>query len=272
MTLASDIELQPERLSAGDGPPIFVADFQAYSSAPRLSQLMASQGSRNPIFRVDPVTDLARDGFDHITLPVLARAYADGFLSTGINPAAAVVVGYCSAGALALHVAGRLASQGDVPVVLVRPTWPDTAMIIARFAKFQSDLGVTERFIPRFGEDPLTTIREVAQVLHGNMLSWAVRVGLDQSSPELHELLARCRAWLSFLLATRNALETSWASEVRLDVLATTRGESIVPGRPAETYQTTRLPFPEREPVITAELSRFVLKRVEALAPLGEIR
>src|SRR5437870_4457200 len=59
--IADDGDLIVRQLAAGAAKPILVADFQAFSSAPRLSDLVSDRAGGRPVYQIDPLEALSRD-------------------------------------------------------------------------------------------------------------------------------------------------------------------------------------------------------------------
>jgi hypothetical protein len=253
--------LIPERLTPGDAEPVIVADFLRFSAGKPLSQLISARGEGHPVYRVDPVTDLARNGA-YFSLAALAAGYADAFLQEAVACDRTMVVGYCSAAALALRIAAQLAGSRDVLAILVQPSWPDTTMIRSDFARFRADLGAANESCPDLEENPSRSLSQLGHLLHADLRAMATAHGLDESSSALAELLARYRAWLGFLLACRDALREPWSYKLSLNVLADAAGNALVPWFAPGSYQVTQLQPPDAEPVSGPDLARSVLAQI----------
>ncbi len=257
--------LVPERLTPGDAEPVIVADFLPFSSGKPLSQVISAHGEGHPVYRVDPVTDLACDGA-YLSLAALAAGYTDAFLQAAAACDRTVVVGYCSAAALALRIAARLAGSRDVLAILVQPTWPDTTMIRSDLDRFRADLGAANGSRPDLDEDPSRALSQLGELLHADLRAMATAHGLDESGGALAELLARYRAWLGFLLACRDALREPWSQELSLNVLVDAAGNALVPWFESGSYQVTKLSSPDAEPVSGTKLARSVLAKIRNYA------
>jgi hypothetical protein len=263
VTPATRPRLVTERLNDGDAEPVIVADFVRFSGTPRFSAVLSSGDHRHPIYAVDPVTDLARSGA-YLPLADLAAGYADEFLAANATPGRTVVIGYCTAAALALRIAGRLGATTDVLAVLVRPMWPDADMIRSDFAEFRAGMGAAEVPAPDLGGDPGATLRRLERVLEADLHAVARAHGLDESSSALPEMLARYRAWLGFLLTSRSAIEQSWRGELPLKVLTGAAGCTYVPWFDHGSYKVTRLSLPADEPLAAACLAGAALAQIQS--------
>src|SRR5262249_33638712 len=115
-----------------------------------------------------------------------------------------VIVGYCSAAALALRIAETLAITRDTSLVLVSPTLPDFDMVVTEFGRFRASLGAADDRIDKIDTaDPRTILYDMVEILDQDVKSMAVAKGIDLSSDILPALLRRYQAWLGFLLASR---------------------------------------------------------------------
>ena len=108
-----------ERLADGDAEPVFVADFQRVSSAPRFGELLNADDTGHPIYQADPVGYLAGCD-DYWPLCDLAVLYADEFLSAETAATAVTIVGYCSAADLSLRIAELVARSCEVRAILAQ--------------------------------------------------------------------------------------------------------------------------------------------------------
>jgi hypothetical protein len=189
-----------QRLASGSGAPIVVADFQAFSTAPRLSEQLAERITDRPIYQADPVGVLSREQ-SYLTLPELATACSgelDSFLSAQDH---VLVIGHCSAAGLALRISTLLK---NTETILVEPTWPDSAHVGIRFADFQRNVGATELPCPDLDDEPLVVLAQMERALHDGLAKAAAAQGVSATSDVFGDLLAWYRGWLAFLLACRN--------------------------------------------------------------------
>jgi hypothetical protein len=211
MTQPARLTARLERLAAGAGRPIVVVDFLPFSSANRLGQLLCAHRADQPVYQVDPVTDLAACR-GYLPLSALADAYADALAAEGLAHRPAILVGYCSAAVLALEITARMAPQGKACAVLVAPTWPDSAMIAAEYCRFRADLGGTGPDLPGCaaeGDD--AQYQKMSGQLAEDLQAVAAANDLDASSAVFGDMLARYSAWLAFLIASREAT-AGWCS------------------------------------------------------------
>lgn len=192
-----------ERLTDGDAEPVFVADFQRVSSAPRFGELLNADHTGHPIYQADPVGYLAGCD-DYWPLCDLAVLYADEFLSTETEATAAIIVGYCSAADLSLRIAELVARSCEVRAILVRPTWPDDAMIGSEFARLRANLGAAQTGCPDLSGDSASILRNMEELLSADLRAMIRARNLHEPSVSASGLLDRSRAWLGFLLASRD--------------------------------------------------------------------
>ncbi len=250
--------LQPRSLTKGHAAPILVADFQPFSATARLSDLMRTDAHNHPIYQIDPLSDLSQRGA-YLPLTDIADEYADAIQAAEPVCSEFYVVGYCSAAALALHIARLLAGPRKVATILVRPAWPDTALVQRQFAEFRADLGGAPQRCPDLDCDPSQVIAQMERVLRADLAALATARGLGRTNPALTELLERYRAWLALLLATRNGLPLPWALQERVMVLTGTAEPVTIPWGGASTCEITRLPSLSAEPFVSPELVDAVL-------------
>jgi hypothetical protein len=252
------LPLTVDQLTTGPGDPVLVVDFIEFSAAQRLSEVLSRQATGNPVYRLDPVTDLTRDSA-YWPLDKLADGYADLWLAHGPGRPRLAVVGYCSAAALAWCIAARLASLVQLGFVLVRPTWPDAQLISAEFADFRADLGGETTAVPDLEADPELALRQMQRVLRDDLHVMAAGSGLDPASPSLTELLDRYRAWLGFLLSSSEAQRRPWPGALHPHVLVGADTEPLVLHADSVAYEIVRCPVPGHALMDDANLADSVL-------------
>jgi len=250
-------ELILKQITTGDAEPVLVADFQECSTAPRLSQLLSSRAQGHPVYQIDPVGVLQDQLY--VSLPELAAACAEAFLSSGPASGRVYVVGHCSASALSLHVARLLHGSREVEVILVGPAWPDEEHVWNRFEEFLGNLGAPQRPCPALTGDPADSVAEMEQVLRDELTAVAVRSGLDGATDVFAELLAWYRGWLAFLLACRNNLLTAWEPPAVAVTILSATGAASVPGLSPGAYRVVPEPILGQENPITPDLAESVL-------------
>ena len=252
------------RLRSGDGPAVLVADFQPLTAAPRLSRLISDAAAGHPVHQVDPRGALSGDRL-YAGLPELADEAAAAFRSGTAADRRVFVVGHCSAAALALRIADRLAGERDVTAVLVQPTWPGTAHVTERLAEFQGKLGLGARPSPDLDGDPWSCVAAMEQLMSEGLAGLATRLGLGTAPLAFSELLVSYRTWLAFLLACRNDRPVAVPSDsVAISVL-TDEPEFVVPGAVPGRCRITPPPFGEGPDAVTPELAEHVLDQIKEL-------
>jgi hypothetical protein len=251
--------MTPERLTVGDGRPLLVADFQPFSSAPRLSTLISGCAHGHPVFRLDPLAALSAGGYR--PLDACAADFA-GQYAAAADDRPVTVVGYCTAPALALRVGARLARTREVRAVLVRPEWPDTAWLVEQFAAFREDLGARPGPTPSLDGGEAQVIDAMTDVLRGDLAALAERRGLGAIPGALDELLAGYRGWLGFLLACAADPAAPPPAAAALDIRVLTDpaggGAELPPPWPSAS-RIERSPWAAPGTPASAELAALVL-------------
>lgn len=196
--------LSLECLAKGDaGPVVIVVDF--LSPVKRLGRLLAEYSGGPAVYQIDPVHDLAACAC-YLTLEELAGRYSEALLAIP-DDRPVVVVGYCSAAALALRIAGALAVAHDASLVLVSPSFPDIDMVMAEFSRFRASLGAAGDSITEIGTaDPMAMLDDMVEILGRDIRSMAITKGVELPDDILTELVGRYYAWLGFLLASQGAV------------------------------------------------------------------
>lgn len=249
------------RLSPGGANPILVADFQAISMAPRLSEMLSERIQGRAVFQIDPIGMLSGKRL-YVPLPELAAACAGEFLASGADSGGVLVIGHCSAAPLALRVAGLLAPARSVTAVLVNPTWPGDDHVTVKFAEFLTKFGPATRPAPDLNADPDLIVSAMEQVLLDEVNALAASRGLSSSAGAFSDLTVWYRAWLAFLLAGRNDTRIGRAAgQAAVTVLTDSPSTVTVPGRTKSAYLVRELPA---QPVgtVTPELAEIVAAHV----------
>ncbi|CAL9444062.1 hypothetical protein SUDANB95_02294 [Actinosynnema sp. ALI-1.44] len=254
------------RLSTGDGAAVLVADFQPLTASPRLSRLVSDIATGHPVYQVDPRGAVSGDRL-YAALPELAEETAATFLATEPPEAAGrpvFVVGHCSAAALSLRIADRLAGEREVTAVLVQPSWPGDDHVTERFAEFQGKLGVGGEACPDLDGDPWATITGMEQLMTDGLAAVAKRLGLGKPPLAFAELQVSYRTWLAFLLACRNDRPVKLpADAVAIEVLSDDPA-FVLPGGAANRCRVTPPPPADRPDAVTPELAKHVLDLVDS--------
>jgi hypothetical protein len=261
MTDSGGGELILQRLSTGKASPILVADFQAMSMAPRLSETLSECVQGQAVFQIDPVRVLSGTRL-YASLPQLAAACVDEFLGFGADHGRVFVVGHCSAAPLALRVADLLAPARLVTAVLVNPSWPADEYVTAMFAEFLAKFGKANRPCPDLDADPCLVVSAMEQVFREEMTVLAASRGLSGGAGAFADLLGWYRGWLAFLLAGRNDRMTERAAaRAAVTVLSDHLSTVNVPGLGKDSYRVRELP-PQPAGTVTRELAEIVAAHV----------
>jgi hypothetical protein len=255
----SDLILQ--QITAGDAGPVLVADFQAFSSAPRLSHLISTRAQGRPVYQVDPLNALSGDRA-YMSLADMAAEAAEELGRSEPANGPASVIGYCSAAALALHVATLLARSQPTVAVLLRPSWPDEEMITTQFATLVANLRTSARPNPVLDDDPGECVTRMEQVLRSDMAAMAASQGLEGSEDTFAELLMTYRSWLAFLLACRNDPRSAWADGGAEVTVLTELPEPSVPRLSPSAVKHERLPEPGDKNPVTPEVVDLVVAQI----------
>jgi hypothetical protein len=254
------------RLSSGDGAAILVADFQPLNAAPRLSRLLGDAAAGHSVYQVDPRGALSGDRL-YAALPDLADETVAAFRAGEASSASderVFVVGHCSAAALCLRIAGRLAGERKATAVLVQPTWPGTDHVNECFAEFGGKLGVGDRSRPDLDGDPWSCVAGMEQLMSEQLAGLAARLGVSKAPLAFTELLVSYRTWLAFLLACRNDQPVQVpAGAVAISVLTDEPG-FVLPGSVPERCRVTPPPPAERPDAVTPELAEYLLDQVNS--------
>ncbi|MEV7327420.1 alpha/beta fold hydrolase [Micromonospora sp. NPDC093244] len=246
-----------KRLSPGDTDPILVADFQAMSMSPRLSEMLSERIRGRAVFQIDPIGVLSEDR-RYLPLPELAAACVAELLDAGADHGQVQVVGHCSASPLALRVAGLLSATRPVTAVLVNPTWPDDDHVMGKFSEFLGKFGPTTRTPPDLTADPELVVSRMERTLLDEVHALAASRGLSGSAGAFSDLVVWYRAWLAFVLAGRNDTQAGPAvGRAAVTVLSDSPSTLTVPGRNEDSYLVRELPA---QPVgtVTPELAEIV--------------
>ena len=260
--LADDGDMILWRLAAGAARPVLVADFQAFSSAPRLSHLVIDRAEGRPVYQVDPLEALSRDR-PYISLADLAAEAVDSFGRFQPADGPAFVIGYCSAAALSMHIATLLARSREATAVLLRPTWPTTEGVQETFATLAANLGARQLSCPDLDGDPDRCVRRMEELLRVELAALAASQGLDGSAGTFGELLLTYRSWLAFLLACRNdSLAGGTVGATAVKVLTEAHGGVTVPGLAAGRFEVCPLPVLDEDNPVTPEVVELLVAQI----------
>lgn len=260
--LIDDGDLILRRLVGGSGGPILVADFQAFSSAPRLSQLVTDRLEGRPVYQVDPLEALSA-GRPYISLAELATEAVGSYLRAQPADGPAIVVGYCSAAALSMHIATQLARSGHASAVLLRPSWPSDETIKTTFATLAGNLGARQLPCPALDDDPDRCVRNMEELLRTQLELLATSQGLDPAADTFAELLMTYRSWLAFLVACRNdSLTEPAAGPTAVTVLAEEPDTITVPGLSAGQFAAHPLPPADDDNPVTPAIADLLITQI----------
>lgn len=261
-----------ERLATGTAGSVLVADFQPFAAGPRLAERLADGSHRLAVYQLDPARDLA--GLpDYLPLDELADGYAERFAELctaggsdrGSECGSAVgstVIGYCSAAALALRIAARLAADRPVRVLLARPTWPDARLIGSILDSVRAELGGTGGAAPELTGEPPEVLAELVELLRAELRELARGHGLDPAGRPLIELAERYRAWFGYLLAAQDALRRPWSAELELRVYADELEPAGVPWYEPAAYRRQLLALGQDEDAAAGRLADALLRQL----------
>ncbi|MFG2605963.1 amino acid adenylation domain-containing protein [Streptomyces sp. NPDC048514] len=227
-------------LRPGTGRPVVVVDFNEFTARRTLSELVSETGSDRALFRIDAVNGPAAGTGRGIA--ELADAYAAELNRMEVRPD--VVLGYCSAATLALHLARALAGGdgGRLPrTILVEPSWmtpeiigEDVAALCAKLAG-----GPVEEYGGELSEEAI--LRRLRAALTEKLRADAVpEADIEFCLPHLTD---RYRAWFGFLLRT---LGTPVPAGILPDavVLGDDGQRFLHPDWPADRVRVERLALP----------------------------
>jgi hypothetical protein len=248
-----------QQLTSGDAAPVLVADFQAWSSAPRLSRLLGDRADGHAVYQIDPISVLSGDKL-YRPLPELAAACVEEFRASGPPPGGGIfVAGHCSASALSLHVSALLRDSYDVTSILVGPAWPSEQGVRNRFAETLRNLGVPDRPCPDLDGEPAAAVARMERALREEIIAVATSWGADGAADAVTELLAWYRGWLAFLLACHRDPAKAWTPAGTMVVLCAPDERRAVPGLSPDAYQLREVPALSEDSPITPELAESVL-------------
>jgi len=250
------------QLIGGAAKPVLVADFQAFSSAPRLSHLVSGQAEGRPIYQVDPLDALSQDR-PYISVADLAAEAADAFARSQPADGPTFVIGYCSAAALSVHIATLLGRSREATAVLLRPSWPDTESIEETFATLAANLGARQLACPDLDGDPAHCVRRMEELLRAELVTLVTSQGLDGSADTFGELLLTYRSWLAFLLACRNdSLPGRAGGTTSVSVLTEDPDSVTVPGLFPGDFEVCSLPVADQDNPVTPEVVQLLVAQI----------
>jgi hypothetical protein len=258
---AADGDTIVRRLADGKADPVLVADFQAFSSAPRLSHVVSGRAEGRPVYQVDPLGALSRDR-PYISVADLAAEAAGSFARSRPADGRVFVIGYCSAAALAVHIATQLARSREATAILLRPSWPDSEGVEEQFAMLASNLGARLP-CPDLDGDPDRCVLRMEELLRAELQALVTSQGLDGSVDSFGELLLTYRSWLAFLLACRNDSQAGWGGGNAAVTVLTEAPDSVtIPGLPPADFTVSPLPALDENNPITPEVVELLVAQI----------
>ncbi|WP_345044039.1 amino acid adenylation domain-containing protein [Streptomyces sannanensis] len=223
-------------------------DFNEFSARTTLAQVVAELVPGHGVYRIDAAA--AHAVLPSSDVPELATACAAELAALGVKPE--VVLGYCSAASLSLHLARALSREiGHQPRVhLVEPTWLTSDHIREDVQNIAEQLtGNAEPYAEG------VTLAEIDSFLQVTLRTGLLSQGLSTEEIEicLPMLAGRYRTWFGFLLQTldaplpsevlpesvvisqdgRRMPHPSWREKVRVSTLARPSGDLL--GSPEAT-------------------------------------
>jgi hypothetical protein len=237
-------------------------DFQPFSADPRFCDLIAEHSADHPVHGIDPIAELVgRDTYTPLTAQVSRlTARAAKFIEASQTRSRVAVIGYCSAAALSLRLAASLAETRQVVALLIRPVWPGTAMIGDELRRLRRNLSAEHAVTPDLDGNGDAALRVMTDLLQADIRAMAVSHDIGESDDSLGELLAQYRAWLGFLLSSRDALREPWPRVVPLHVLTDAPDGVSVPWRELSSYAVTVRPAAGSRRARDEELARLALR------------
>lgn len=263
--LANDGDTILRRLATGAANPVLVADFQAFSSAPRLSHLVSDRAGDRPVYQVDPLEALSRQR-PYVSLADLAAEAVSSFVRSQPADGPAFVIGYCSAAALSLRIAALLARTREATAVLLRPSWPDADGIRATFGTLAANLGARQLSCPELDDDPDRCVRDMEKLLSTEMAALVASQNLNAANDTFAELLLTYRSWLAFLLACRNDSRDvrpgAATAATAVTVLTEAPDSATVPGLLPDQFTFCPLPALDEDNPVTPEVAEILVAQL----------
>jgi len=261
---ADDGDMIVQRIADGAAKPVLVADFQAFSSAPRLSHLVGDLAEGRPVYQIDPLGALSQER-PYISLADLAAEAVASFERSQPADGPAFVIGYCSAAGLSMRIAALLARTRQATAVLLRPSWPDTDSVKNTFATLAANLGARQLPCPELDGDPDHCVQLMEKLLSAELKALVTGQGLDASADTFSELLLTYRSWLAFLLACRNhSLAGGTAAATAVKVLTEADEGATIPGLAAGQFEVCPLPALDEDNPVTPEVVGLLVAQIMA--------
>ncbi|MEC3992630.1 hypothetical protein VSR01_03340 [Actinacidiphila sp. DG2A-62] len=190
----------------------------------------AAPAAEVTICQLDPARDFARSLDDDPRAPSLdeAAAHYAELIREACPHQDVTIAADCSASALALRIAAALETPqpsaerdggppGRTAVVLLRPVWPDTALVREILDELRAEVrsglrGATAAATPELAGGPDAALDAALDVLRADLDALAAQHGIDPRGRTIADLYGRYRGWLGYLLAAREALRAPWPS------------------------------------------------------------
>ncbi|MEO7260637.1 MAG: hypothetical protein ABI047_05185 [Jatrophihabitantaceae bacterium] len=252
------------QLTAGEGPAVLVADFQAFNGAPRLGQLLSDTAAGQRVYQLEPLGALSGERL-YASLQEMADESAAAFCSFEASEATdqrVFVVGHCGATGLGMRIANLLAGAREVTAILVQPSWPGTEHVAARFAEFQGKLGADSSPCPDLEGDPWDCVAGIEKIFRAGLVELAAQLDLDPDHLSFTTLLGTYRGWVSFLLACRNDQPAQAPSDAVTVSVLTDEPDFVLPGTSPGRCRVTPPPPLDRPDAVTPELAKLVLDQI----------
>lgn len=236
-------------LSSGSAPPVVVVDFNEFTARTTLAQTVADLGRDRAVYRIDAAA--VHEDLPDRSVPQLAAACAAELRALGVTPE--IVMGFCNAAVLSLHLVKALGSgPGREPELhLIEPSWLTPELIRQEVQIIAT--GLSGNDLPYEGGLGLSDIDSFLQeALREELVSQDVPP--DEIEFCLPMLGARYRTWFGFLLRTLEAPvptevlprslalsqdgartpHPSWPAHIRVEVLPQPTGALLGSGDAAD--------------------------------------
>jgi hypothetical protein len=188
-------------LNPAPGQGIVVVDFVRFTANGSLGGLLRSSGFPHRVDLVDAVSDLTTAA--HRSIGELAEAYGEAILRSGHRPS--LIAAFCSASRLGLKIADHLAASFARPrVVLVEPSWPDDTSIATDLQNLYASIGGEGQISVCADLPTADRLTAMCAILERRLRTLVAGDDPDEAEDVVAGLLGRYRAWLSFVLATRD--------------------------------------------------------------------
>ncbi|HVB42692.1 MAG TPA: hypothetical protein VNF47_08310, partial [Streptosporangiaceae bacterium] len=153
-----------------------------------------------------------------------------------------------------------LAGCGGISLVYARPTVPDAAAIATELSRIRANLGAAGQPVASgtTASDPASALSAMISILDGDLKALAAASGACLLEDVIAELMDRYRAWLGFLLASRDQPAGPPGGQMTARI-AIADGDTIPPALMAPGLAVTRLPLAAAERAGAAALADGLL-------------